>query len=218
MTTLQQASQAQVNKTDYDMIDYLNELREGCLEAYTGIVQGLKGDADSPNPDVALVQPHVNHIVSFIEHIAVDDDKSDSNVSACCGLIGDLCSAFGSSMLPMVDRDSISNLLTQGRRSKMQKAKTLATWATKEIRRLKNAASSCNLLQTAAVSIKTILHQSPSNCSSLHQNYPTPISFKLQQPPSKLSYTNLLQTAAVSIKTILHQSPSPLHPFSSKLH
>ncbi|GFS20487.1 importin subunit beta-1, partial [Elysia marginata] len=143
MTTLQQASQAQVNKTDYDMIDYLNELREGCLEAYTGIVQGLKGDAEAPNPEVTLVQPHVNHIVSFIEHIAVDDDKSDSNVSACCGLVGDLCSAFGSSMLILVDRDSISNLLTQGRRSKMQKAKTLATWATKEIRRLKNAASSC---------------------------------------------------------------------------
>ena len=36
-------------QTDYDMIDYLNELREGCLEAYTGIVQGLKGDTEPIN-------------------------------------------------------------------------------------------------------------------------------------------------------------------------
>lgn len=36
-------------QTDYDMIDYLNELRGGCLEAYTGIVQGLKGEGEQPN-------------------------------------------------------------------------------------------------------------------------------------------------------------------------
>jgi len=25
------------------MVDYLNELRDACLEAYTGILQGLRG-------------------------------------------------------------------------------------------------------------------------------------------------------------------------------
>ncbi|XP_076458864.1 importin subunit beta-1-like [Babylonia areolata] len=138
LTTLQQASQAQVDKTDYDMIDYLNELREGCLEAYTGIVQGLKGDSENLNADVNLLQPHVAHIISFIEHISMDEDKSDSNIAACCGLLGDLCTAFSLSIMPMLEKDTIQNLLTQGRRSKVQKAKTLATWATKEIRKLKN--------------------------------------------------------------------------------
>lgn len=34
-------------QSDFDMVDYLNELRESCLEAYTGIVQGLKGDQEN---------------------------------------------------------------------------------------------------------------------------------------------------------------------------
>ena len=44
LNTLQQATQVTVDKNDFDMVDYLNELRESCLEAYTGIVQGLRGD------------------------------------------------------------------------------------------------------------------------------------------------------------------------------
>lgn len=142
LQTLMQASQAQVDKSDYDMIDYLNDLREGCLEAYTGIVQGLKGDQNTPTPDVQLVQPHVPYVVQFITHIAQDPDHSDTNIAACAGLIGDLCSAFGSNMLQLLDNDLINDLLTKGRRSKIAKTKTLATWATKEIRKLKSAASS----------------------------------------------------------------------------
>lgn len=138
LNTLQQASQAQVDKTDYDMIDYLNELREGCLQAYTGILQGLKGDADSPNADVNLLQPHVGHIISFIELVALDEDHSDDNITAACGLIGDMCTAFGANILQFVDKEPFQGLLTKGRRSKTTKCKTLATWATKEIRKLKS--------------------------------------------------------------------------------
>ena len=46
---LQQAAQHNVDKDNYDMIDYGNDLRDGCLEAYTGIIQGLKGDDKEMN-------------------------------------------------------------------------------------------------------------------------------------------------------------------------
>ncbi|GBM31567.1 Importin subunit beta-1, partial [Araneus ventricosus] len=139
--TLLQASQTQAEKSDYDMIDYVNELREGCLEAYTGIIQGLKGDQNTPSSEVNVVQPHVPYIIQFITHIAQDPDHSDGCLAASAGVIGDLCSAFGQSMISLVDNDIINELLTKGRRSKTVKTKTLATWATKEIRKLKNAAS-----------------------------------------------------------------------------
>ncbi|XP_035661965.1 importin subunit beta-1-like isoform X2 [Branchiostoma floridae] len=137
LSTLQQASQAQVDKSDYDMIDYLNELREGCLEAYTGIVQGLKGDGNNIT-DIAMLQPHVAYIIKFIEHIAKDEDHSDSNVCCGSGLLGDLVTAFGNDIIPLVETQTIQDFLQEGRRSKTAKTKTLATWATKEIRKLKS--------------------------------------------------------------------------------
>ncbi|XP_063242784.1 importin subunit beta-1 isoform X2 [Bacillus rossius redtenbacheri] len=142
LRTLVQASQIHVTKSDYDMIDYLNELREGVLEAYVGIVQGLKGDGPAPSQDVLLLEPHVAFIVQFVTVVAQDVDKSEGNVAACAGLVGDLCAAFGVKILPLLDVEPITDLLTQGRRSRVNKTKTLATWATKEIRKLKNAVTS----------------------------------------------------------------------------
>merc|ERR1712036_328 len=135
LSTLAQASQTQVDRNDYDMIDYLNELREGCLEAYTGIIQGLKGDGSGGDGahDLAIVQPHVAYIVQFITVVARDSEHSDASVAASAGLIGDLCAAFGRDIVTLLDVEPISELLTVGRRSKTSKTKTLSTWATKEI-------------------------------------------------------------------------------------
>ena len=157
LQALMQASQAQVDRSDPDMLDYLNELREGCLEAYTGIIQGmlvgyelllslisisgLKGDGQTPSGDLTIVQPHVQYIVQFITVVARDSEHSDASVAASAGLIGDLCAAFGRDIVTLLDVEPISELLTVGRRSKTSKTKTLSTWATKEIRKLKNATS-----------------------------------------------------------------------------
>lgn len=140
IATLNQASVTIVDKADYDMVDYLNELREGCLEAYTGIIQGLKGSTDGPSPTpgpLDLVQPHLPHIVSFIEVIATDVDHTESNVSSACGLVGDICSAFGAQVHILLEKQAINELLQEGRRSKTHKSKQVASWATKELRKLK---------------------------------------------------------------------------------
>lgn len=138
LNTLQQASAAQVDKNDFDMVDYLNDLRDACLEAYTGIIQGLKGDDDKNIcPEIQIVKPHVEHIIKFIETISQDPDRTDNLVGASCGLLGDLCTAFGADILPLVDKTNFQELLQEGRRSKTSKTKTLAVWASKKIRNLR---------------------------------------------------------------------------------
>lgn len=136
LSTLEQASSAQVDKSDYDLVDYLNELRDACLEAYTGIIQGLKGeDEKNINPEVQVVVPHLLHIFKFIELISQDPDRTDNLVGACCGLLGDICTAFG--LLPELSSPVFAELLSEGRRSKESKTRTLAVWASKTIRNMR---------------------------------------------------------------------------------
>ena len=90
---------------DYDMVDYLNELRDACLEAYTGILQGLRGPDPKnfscklllpvltwsyhiPLAEVRLLALHVPFMLAFIEHVGNDDDHTDSNVAVAAGLLG----------------------------------------------------------------------------------------------------------------------------------
>jgi importin subunit beta-1 len=123
------------------MIDYLNELREACLSAYTGIIQGLRNSASTNAVAIAelqLVTAQLPFLVQFIETIARDPNKTDSIIGAAIGLIGDLVTSYGQSILQFVERESFEKLLAEGKRSKVMKTKTLANWAIKEIRKLKN--------------------------------------------------------------------------------
>jgi importin subunit beta-1 len=49
-----------------------------------------------------------------------------------------LVSCFGTQLAPVLENEAITNLLAKGKKSKNNRAKTLANWASKEIRKLKS--------------------------------------------------------------------------------
>ncbi|XP_050670015.1 importin subunit beta-1 isoform X2 [Leptidea sinapis] len=137
MQMLLQASNIQFAGHDYDMLEYYCELRESILEAYTGIIQGFKGAGGEVRPDVSLVEPHVPAIVNFMVLVANGPERTDGHISVIAGLTGDLCTVFGHRVLPLLETKPILDLLQVARRSRTPRTKTLANWAAKEIRKLK---------------------------------------------------------------------------------
>jgi len=91
---LEQAGMTEVPIDDEEMIEYLNVLREGILEAYTGIVQGLK-DGKQIQLLININSPAIPKIFHFLERIARDvndhpNSVDDSILEHAIGLIGDL--------------------------------------------------------------------------------------------------------------------------------
>jgi importin subunit beta-1 len=92
---------------DYDLVDYVSQLREGILEAYTGIVTGLKktpkGKGSSncrlvfllTNPSlVSLLLPYVQSILELVNRCIMDEERTDALMRLSYGLIGDLADCF----------------------------------------------------------------------------------------------------------------------------
>jgi len=121
MTILQQACAMKANEDDYDMIEYVNQLREGIFEAYTGIVQGMK------NPTRLL--PFTEHMINFIREVHLDSEKSDAVTRGAVGLLGDLCDLLGHQIAPILARqDWVQQFVKECVQSKNQSTKEVANW------------------------------------------------------------------------------------------
>jgi len=77
---------------DEDWSEYLSSLREAVLEAYTGIVHGLKDGGK-----LELFKLHVNTVLHFINTIT-EEPPVDHVWNAAIALIGDLIQAFQQEM------------------------------------------------------------------------------------------------------------------------
>mmetsp|Transcript_25359 Transcript_25359/g.58536 ORF Transcript_25359/g.58536 Transcript_25359/m.58536 type:complete len:807 (+) Transcript_25359:242-2662(+) len=83
LTMLLQASQTKAPDDDDDLIEYVNGLREGILEAYTGIIQGLK-DGNK----VDLLVPYTEHMMGFLEMLANDPNHDEAVLRTSIGCLG----------------------------------------------------------------------------------------------------------------------------------
>jgi importin subunit beta-1 len=89
MSVLRQAGAVEPNPLDYDLVEYVGQLREGILEAYTGTVTGLK-----ETEKVNILLPYVPSILDLLHRCFQDDERSDALTKLSYGLIGDLADAF----------------------------------------------------------------------------------------------------------------------------
>ena len=78
------ASMQPVPEDDYDLIDHMNDLRQGCLEAYTGVLSALR----SGPFDGSAITPHVQHILAFIDNVSHNEEVTEENIRTAIGLVG----------------------------------------------------------------------------------------------------------------------------------
>ena len=85
MQVLIQAAQTKNDPTDLDFIDWINDLRENLLSAYSGVIQGM-----SEGKKAQLILPHVEAILQFIVFVWQDKTKTEEVEVGIVGLIGDI--------------------------------------------------------------------------------------------------------------------------------
>uniref|UniRef100_A0A915ELT2 Importin N-terminal domain-containing protein n=1 Tax=Ditylenchus dipsaci TaxID=166011 RepID=A0A915ELT2_9BILA len=126
------------NPEDYDQLEYVENLRENCCAAFAGIVQSLR----SSEQELQLIRPHVNIMIHLVIQIAsCQPPAQDGLISAGCALVGDLLHSFGAEMLQFVESEPVVQMLQRCRRSKLNKAKTVANWVSREVARVKRQVS-----------------------------------------------------------------------------
>ncbi|KAI4307083.1 hypothetical protein L6164_030310 [Bauhinia variegata] len=71
MNTLQNAGELYAHTAGYDdeMTEYINTLRNGILEAYSGIFQGFKNSSKTQ-----LLIPYASNILQFLDSIYMEKD------------------------------------------------------------------------------------------------------------------------------------------------
>ncbi|KAM6576376.1 hypothetical protein CsatB_028213 [Cannabis sativa] len=127
MPMLQGAAELSVNTSgaDDDMIEYTNTLRNGILEAYSGIFQGFKGSAK-----IQLLMPFAPHVLQFLDSLFMEKDMDDVVTKTAIGVLGDLADTLGSNAGILIQQSlSSKDFLNECLTSDDHLIKESAEWA-----------------------------------------------------------------------------------------
>ncbi|PNY06922.1 importin subunit beta-1-like protein, partial [Trifolium pratense] len=103
MKTLQNAAEvsAHTSGLDSEMEEYINSLRNGILEAYSGIFQGFKNSSKTE-----FLIPYAPHILQFLDSIYMEKDKDAVVTKTAIRVLGDLTDTLGSNVGSLIQQNS----------------------------------------------------------------------------------------------------------------
>ncbi|KAJ4804483.1 Importin subunit beta-1 [Rhynchospora pubera] len=110
MPMLQSAAElsAHAVSQDDEMLEYTNQLRNGILEAYSGILQGFKS-----SPKTQALVPYAAHVLQFIDTMYGGREMDDAVMKSALGVLGDLADTLGSHVGPLISQSSSSKDLIE---------------------------------------------------------------------------------------------------------
>lgn len=130
---LQQAATVTMSDNGaYEMLDYIISLREGIMDAWSGIILALKqGKAH-------LLTQYVESIFKLLNIVAQDPNRSEALLRSAMGVIGDLADTFPSGEYADYYRaEWVTQLIKETRSNREFQGRTVDTarWAREQVKR-----------------------------------------------------------------------------------
>ena len=115
MQILSQAGSSAAGPADQSSIEFVCAMREGIVDAFAGILAGMRSGDASP------FAPFVPGIMQFIQTCYSDADRSEDMQSSALGLIGDFGETFGAQVRDALAQDWVQNMIRESRSRQMNK-------------------------------------------------------------------------------------------------
>lgn len=123
---LKQASDAQVDPKNEELVQYIYTLREKVLSAYVGILSGFKS---SPQPLI----PYIDPLLSFLKRIGSEEDIDTEIFTHAVSIVGDLSHMYGAKIKQFLANDIIIGMVDRAKKSKDPKIQSVGKYARKAL-------------------------------------------------------------------------------------